>query len=81
MKKSDFMDALPMSEPCHTCGKLLRAADWQVKQCGRGEWLALNLAKCSACGDLHIAAAGSSRGAQLDAQYLREKLIREIPKQ
>lgn len=80
MNQVEFMDSLPRSEPCHTCGAVLRAADWQVRQCGPGQWLGLCIAQCSACGNLHIAAAGSTKAAQLDAQYLREKLFREIPK-
>lgn len=80
MKKVEFIDSLPMSEPCHQCGAVLRAADWKVSQCGPGEWLALNLAWCPACSHLHIAAAGSTRRAHQDAQKLREKLIREMPK-
>jgi hypothetical protein len=80
MEKVDFMDKLPLSEACHTCGSVLRAADWDVRQCGPGEWLALCMVQCQTCGNLHIAAAGSTRRAQLDAQYVREKLFREIPK-
>ena len=80
MDKVEFLDSLPRSEPCHTCGTVLRAADWKVSQCGPGEWLALNVARCDACGDTHIAAAGSTRWAYEDAQRLREKLMREITK-
>lgn len=80
MEKVDFMDQLPLSEACHTCGTLLRAAAWHVEQCGPGEWLALCLVQCEVCGNLHIAAAGSTRRAQFDAQHIREKLFRQIPK-
>jgi hypothetical protein len=80
MKKVEFLDGLPLSESCHTCGAVLRAAAWQVRQCGPGEWFGLCLVQCQACGNLHIAAAGSTERAQRDAQYLREKLFREITK-
>lgn len=80
MEKVDFLDSLPMSEPCHSCGAVLRAAEWQVVQCGPGEWLAVNVAWCSVCNHLHIAAAGSTRRAYEDAQKLRRRLIRDLPK-
>jgi hypothetical protein len=80
MQKVEFMDGLPLVEACHTCSQVLRAANWQVTQCGPGEWLGLCVVKCEGCGNVHIAAAGSTKRAQLDAQYVREKLIREITK-
>jgi hypothetical protein len=80
MDKVQFLDSLPTSEPCHNCGTLVRAVDWQVSPCGGGQWLGLCIATCSTCGNVHIAAAGSSKAAQLDAQYVRQKLFREIPK-
>lgn len=80
MDKQEFADSLPRSEPCHSCGTVLRAADWQIEKCGPGEWMAVNVAWCGQCNYLHIAAAGSTKWAYEDAQKLRRKLLRDLPK-
>lgn len=80
MDRREFLESLPLTEPCHSCGAAFRPAYWEVHQCGPGEWLGLCVHQCDKCQHLHIAAAGSTKRAHLEAQRLREKLIREIPK-
>jgi len=80
MDKVQFVDSLPNAEPCHNCGAVFRPSNWEVQQHTPGEWLALCIHECDKCHHLHIAAAGSTKRAHLDAQYLREKLLRQIPK-
>lgn len=80
MNKIEFLDSLPAREDCHNCGAAFRPGHWEVQQCGPGEWLGLCVHQCAKCQHLHIAAVGSTRRAHLDAQRLREKLLREIPK-
>jgi hypothetical protein len=76
MTKIDFLDTLPMTVICHCCGVELRAPGWKIAEAGSGQWLAVNLVHCEACGYSHLAAAGSNQGAHKAAQQLRDKLLR-----
>ena len=76
MTKIDFFDTLPFVVDCHSCGIELRAPGWRIAEAGPGQWLAINLVQCGACGYSHLAAAGSTPGAHKAAQRLREQLMR-----
>lgn len=81
MERVEFLDSLPITQDCPNCGAVFRPVYWEVQQCGPGEWLGICCHQCEVCQHFQIGAAGSTRRAHADAQFLREKLLREIPKQ
>jgi len=81
MERVEFLELLPTTQDCNNCGEGFRPAYWEVQQCRPGEWLGICFHQCEKCEHFQIGAAGSTRRAHADAQHLRERLLREIPKQ